>query len=323
MGDFIKFDVLSQMIYVLLALGVFILLTGIWQLVRGGENRTESKNRRLRMINEGASTAELLALLKPAQKGGVLSRLPFVGDLPRLITQAGFVISPALFLTLTLLATLAILAIFANFTGPLKAVALAVGCGFILPVWILKSRRKKRMTVLVHQLPDALDLMARGLRVGHPLNTSIGAVGNEMPDPIGSQFGLIFDQVSYGDDLADAFQEFAERVELEDVYYLAASISIQHGTGGDLARVIQVLSKVIRNRIAMRRKIQAISSEGRLSAWFLSALPLVIYGFTSISSPDYYGGVSTDPLYLPMAVAVVFFTILNFIVLRKLVNFHI
>jgi tight adherence protein B len=107
------------------------------------------------------------------------------------------------------------------------------------------------------------------------------------------------------------------------VHYLSASIGIQYGTGGDLARVIAVLAKVIRNRIAMRRKIHAISSEGRLTAWFLSGLPVAIFVITSISSPDYYGGVSEDPLFIPMMSGIVLFTVLNFLVLRKMTNFRI
>jgi len=183
--------------------------------------------------------------------------------------------------------------------------------------------RKRRILAMTHQLPDALDLLARGLRVGHPLNTSIGAVAREMQDPIASEFGLIFDQVSYGDDLPDAFEEFAERVDMEDVNYLASSIGIQHGTGGDLAHVIEILSGVVRGRIALRRKIKAISAEGRLTAWFLSSLPFIIFGMMTVSSPEYYGGVSEDPLFLPMAFAVLAFTVLNAVILRKLVNFKI
>ena len=323
MLDLAYSEIWTQLIYVVMALGVFILFTGVNQLLRGSENRNESKSRRLKMINEGASTGELLALLKPEKKGGILTHIPFVGDLPSLITQAGYVIQPERLVFLCVLTTVVLLAIGINVTDPLKAAGIALGVGMVLPIMVLKSKRTKRMTSLIHQLPDSLDLLARGLKVGHPLNTSIGAVGNEMSDPIGTEFGLIFDQVSYGDDLVDAFQEFADRVDLEDVHYLSASIGIQHGTGGDLARVIEVLAKVIRTRIAMRRKIQAISSEGRLTAWLLSALPLVIFGFTSYLTPSYYGSVSTDPMYMPMAAAVVFFTVLNFFVMRKLVNFHI
>ena len=87
--------------------------------------------------------------------------------------------------------------------------------------------------------------------------------------------------------------------------------------------MIEILSSVVRSRIALRRKIKAISAEGRLTAYFLSALPFIIFGMMTVSSPDYYGGVSDDPLFLPMAVAVLGFTALNAIILRKLVNFKI
>ena len=165
--------------------------------------------------------------------------------------------------------------------------------------------------------------MARGLKVGHPIAVTIGNVASDMPDPIGTEFGIVFDQVNYGDDLTDAMQEFAERVDLEDVNYLSASIGIQNGTGGDLASVVQTLADVIRGRIKLRRKIRAVSSEGRLTAWFLSALPIIIFGYTTASTPSYYGDVSQDPLFMPMAATVILLTIANFLVLRKLINFRI
>ena len=274
--------------YTLIALGTFLVFTGVSQFLTPGESRKETRSRRMRMIAKGATTADVLALLKPDHKGGLLSRIPVFGELPKLILQAGFTIRPARFLFLCGAIAAVALVVGVQFLAPLQAIAAAAIAGFVLPIVILRSRRTERTQALVHQLPDALDLLARGLRVGHPLNTSIGAVARDMPDPVGSEFGIVFDQVSFGDDLVDAFQEFSERVDLEDVHYLSASIGIQHGSGGDLARVIQVLSTVIRDRIAMRRKIKAISAEGRLTGWFLSFLPLVIFGFTSYSSPDYY-----------------------------------
>lgn len=316
------FDLLRQqdivyLIYSGIALGVLLLFTGAAQLLSRRESGTEAKSRRLRMIAEGKSSAELLALLKPPVDQG------WRGRLPMLLRQAGFTMAPRTFLSLCGVLAFVSFAIGLPVLGPGQAGLAAAGLGLVLPIALLRVKRDQRMKLLVHQLPDALDLMARGLKVGHPLSTSIGTVAAEMPDPIGTEFGVIHDQTNYGDELTDAFQEFSERVRIEDVNYLSASIGIQHGTGGDLARVVEVLAKVIRDRIAMRRSIHAISSEGRLSAWFLSALPLVIFGFTSVMTPDYYGGVAEDPLFMPMAMAIVGFTVLNFLVLKKLVNFHI
>jgi tight adherence protein B len=219
--------------------------------------------------------------------------------------------------------SLVVFAVLAMRMQPVFAAALAIPPGVGIPLVALNIRIRRKRDAMIAQLPDALELMARGLRVGHPLNTSIGAVAQEMSDPIGSEFGLIFDQINYGDDLTDAFQEFAERVDIEDVHYLSSSIGIQHGTGSDLARVIEVLSKVIRSRIMMRRKISAISAEGRLTAIFLSCVPVLMFVFTSISSPNYYGGVMDDPLFVPMAATVILLTVLNALVMHKLVNFHV
>lgn len=307
-------------LFIVLALGVFLAFTGITQLLSRSESQSDARNRRMKMLASGASQEEIMAVLKPDATG---SRLPFVGALPKALRQSGLGIGVRQFILLCLMLFLATGLLAYQLLPVPQAVAVGVLVGFVVPPMILLNIRRRRILAMIHQLPDALDLLARGLRVGHPLNTSIGAIAREMQDPIASEFGLIFDQVSYGDDLPDAFEEFAERVDLEDVNYLSSSIGIQHGTGGDLAHVIEILSGVVRRRIALRRKIKAISAEGRLTAWFLSSLPFVIFGMMTVSSPDYYGGVSEDPLFLPMAAGVLGFTVLNALILRKLVNFKI
>jgi len=323
MIPFLQDQEVVYLVYVGVALGAFLLVTGLGQLLARGENDAEARNRRLRMIRKGATTEEVLALLKSPEESRLLRRIPVLGNISREMRRAGMTVPPARFLLFCLLGAVLVGFAAIRFLPLLQAMGLALALSLLLPVLVVKSKRRKRVDALVAQLPDALDLLARGLKVGHPLNTSIGAVAREMPDPIGTEFGLIFDQVSYGDDLVAAVQEFADRVDMEDVHYLSASIAIQHGTGGDLARVVEVLSKVIRGRIAMRRRIGAISAEGRLSAWFLTFIPVAIYVFTSVSSPGYFSGVANDPLYRPMMAAIVVLVAANALVLRKLVNFRI
>lgn len=310
-------------LYTVIAVGVFLLITGLSQLLGRRESRGEALNRRLKMVQSGATTEEILLLLKPNQAQFGSKRLAIVGRLSKMLAQAGMTLRVGQFMVICLLCMIVLSIVALRFLDPFLAIIVGVIAGAALPVLFVSNKKNKRMTDLTTQLPDALELMARGLTVGHPLNTSIGAVAQEMADPIGTEFGIIFDQINYGDDLTDAVAEFAERVDLEDVYYLSASIGIQNGTGGDLARVIKVLGRVVRDRITMRRKIMAISSEGRLSAMFLSALPVFIYGFTTISSPNYYQGVANDPLYVPMAAVIVFFVVANFLAMRKLTNFRI
>jgi tight adherence protein B len=311
------------LLYVGVALGAFLLITGLAQLLERGESHSEARNRRMRMLGKGATTAEVLQLLRPTPGTGWMPRLPVLGQLPREMARAGMTMAPARFLLLCTLAAVVVGALAIRVMAPLQAALLALVVAFLLPVAVVKVRRQRRLDKMVSQLPDALELMARGLKVGHPLNTSVGAVASEMPDPIGSEFGIIFDQVSYGDDLVSAFQDFADRTDVEDAHYLAVSIGIQHGTGGDLARVVDILAKTIRGRLSLRRRITAVSAEGRLSALILSAVPFALFASVTASAPGYYSDVADDPMFLPMAITCGVLVVLNALILYRLVNFRI
>ena len=310
-------------VYVGIFLGVLLIFDGLWQLMSRTERVKDARNRRMRLIAGGASTGEILGLLKPAETKWALSGVPFLGSLPQDMRQAGLTLRPAVLIGFGLAATIAVGIVLAMRLNPVLAFGVAAVIGIVAPVLIIRKIRATRMTKLVTQLPDALDLMARGLRVGHPLNATISTVARDMIDPVATEFGIIVDQISYGDDLVEAFRDFADRAELEDVHYLATSVAIQNGTGGDLSLILLTLSKVIRARIAMRKRILAISSEGRLTAIFMSLLPLFIFGVTSVTSPTYYAGVSDDPLFRPIAIIVVFLIVANFLAMRRLVNFRI
>ena len=310
-------------VYVGIFLGVLILFEGVWQLMSRKERSSDARNRRMRLIARGATTAEVLGLLKPKEAKWGLSSLPFIGTLPSDIRRAGMTIKPAVLLGLCLMTSVIFGLALSSRINPATAFGVAALISLVAPVVIIRGRRDARMNKLTSQLPDALDLMARGLKVGHPLNATITAVARDMVDPVATEFGIIVDQISYGEDLVTAFRDFAERSGVEDVNYLATSVAIQNGTGGDLSRILLTLSKVIRGRITMRKRILAISSEGRMTAWFMSLLPVFIFVSTSLTSPTYYWGVSDDPLFKPVAIAVVFLIVANFLAMRRLVNFKI
>jgi tight adherence protein B len=192
-----------------------------------------------------------------------------------------------------------------------------------VPTLVLLGIRDQRRQRLVQQLPDALDLMARSLRSGYPLSASIRTVAESMQDPIATEFGIVVDQISYGDELVVAMRKLSDRVPTEDFRYLAASVAIQHGTGGNLGRVLTLLSQVIRGRAMMRRKIKAMSAEGRISALILSCIPFLMVGLNSIITPEYYGGVVEDPMFLPLAGVAIGLIVTNALVMAKLVSFKI
>lgn len=305
------------------AVGVLLICTGLWHMIGPGSRLEDKRSRRMKMISRDVSGAERLAILKPPAKETGLARIPIAGAMPAHLRQAGLAISAGQFWAVCGLLGGAVFVLASLRLGIPESAGVALLAGGVLPVAYVRIKRAQMLDQLVQQLPDALDMLARGLKVGHPLNNSIGVVAREMEDPVATQFGIIYDQVSLGDDLPAAVQEFAQRADLEDVHYLAASIGIQHGTGGDLAGMLETLSRVIRGRIAMRRKIKALSSEGRLTAWFLSSLPFLIFGSVSVMTPSYYSGVSDDPLFRPMVAGIILFTVVNALTLRKLVNFRI
>jgi len=313
----------EALIYVGIFIGVFLIYEGIRQILSRSESRGAKRSRRMKMIASGATTEQMLKILKPDNEGWALSSLPFIGDMPKVIRQAGLTINPAVVLTGSVAAAFVIAVALSSFVGAVGAAAIALGSCIVIPTFVFRALRDKRIAAMVKQLPDALDLMARGLRVGHPINATIASVANEMPDPIGTEFGVVLDQVSYGDDLPDAFVELADRIDQEDVRYLAISIAIQHGTGSDLARVLTTLSNVIRARLAMRKRIEAISAEGRLTSLFLSALPVFILISVQLSSPNYYMGVAEDPLFPIFAIIIGVLILANFLILRRLVDFRI
>ncbi len=140
-------------------------------------------------------------------------------------------------------------------------------------VWV-NSKAKKRMALMEEQLPDAVELMVRSLRVGHPFSSAIGIVAKEVPDPLGTEFGIIADEAAYGRDVAESLKAFAERMDMQDLRFLAVAVSIQQQSGGNLAEILDGLAKVIRARFKLFRRVKAITAEAKWSGMFLSAFPI-------------------------------------------------
>jgi tight adherence protein B len=318
--DWLLTNLNAQLIlYVGVVVGVLLVFEGVRQFFSSRGRREDARSRRLQMISQGVSTEEILAILKPEEKQTLASRLPLVGDLPLVLRQAGVTLSSGAFLTTCFSGFVVAFVVFSQLLNLFVAIGAAFLLCMVVPIVAVRLQRTQRINQLVRQLPDALDMMARGLKVGHPLSTSLATVANEMPDPIGTEFGIVVDQVAFGDELTEAFNEFADRLNQEDIHYLATAIAIQHGTGGDLARVLTVLSKVIRERLTMRRKVMAVSAEGRLSAAILSVVPVIIFVGLNVMSPSYYGDIADEPLAKPLIFVVIALVLLNAFILRRLV----
>jgi tight adherence protein B len=207
-------------------------------------------------------------------------------------------------------------------TPLLLAVGVAAVIATILPMLYLSIRRRKRIKRFGEQLPEALDLIVRSVLAGHPISSSFSLVSREMPDPIGSEFGIILDEMTYGLDMDEALDNLFERVPHPDLHFFTLAVQIQHGTGGNLAEVLSNLSMVIRDRFRMLAKVRSVSAEGRLSAVVISLLPAVVVAIVNVLSPSYFSDVINDPYFWPPIIVGITLLLIGVFIIWKMVNFR-
>jgi tight adherence protein B len=201
------------------------------------------------------------------------------------------------------------------------AVSLAISVG--LPLLYVSRKAQKHRQRMEEQFPLALDIFTRSLRAGHPIASAISLVTEEMSDPIGSEFGLVADEVAYGAELTDALLGMAERWDLDDMRMFVVSVSVQSETGGNLAEILQNLSNVIRARASLYMKVRALSSEGRMSAVMLTALPiLTLVGLFAIN-PGFYLDVAADPIFVVGFPALLVLYALGVLIIRRMVDLKV
>ncbi|MBB2786599.1 UNVERIFIED_ORG: tight adherence protein B [Rhizobium esperanzae] len=192
----------------------------------------------------------------------------------------------------------------------------------LIPALVVWRARARRMKAFELKLPEALDVATRSLAAGHPLPAAIALVGREMPDPIGTEFGLLTDELTYGVTLDDALVNLADRVGVEDLNLLAISLSVQAGTGGNLVEILQNLSKTLRDRTMLRAKVRAISSEGRITAIFMSIYPFLLYAMIRALSPTYFDPVWDSGHGTTLVCALLAVMAIGNVILYKMVNFE-
>jgi tight adherence protein B len=199
----------------------------------------------------------------------------------------------------------------------------AVALGFFLPLMYIQWRANRTRRKMEQQFPVALDVFVRGLRAGHPIAAALDLLTVEMPDPIGSQFGVVVDEVTYGAELRDALQAMAERWDLDDMRMFVVSLSVQSETGGNLAEILDNLSKVIRERHAMMLKVRALSSEGRMTALMLTILPVFSFTLLFLVNSKFYLDVADDPFFLPGFITLIVMYIIGFVTIRRMVDLKV
>ena len=317
----------QPIIYALIFVGILMMVEGAYLVLYGKTLRREKKvNRRLALLQEGRDTEEVMAILRKEREGGQRgAKMPVIGGIIEQARRANISVTPVGVSLALLAAMLLAFLMLTFFTQALLQIRLVVAIvlGYAaLHLWF-KNKAKKRLALFEEQLPDALDLIVRSLRVGHPMNAAIAIVARELPDPMGTEMGLIADEATYGMNINDALERMASRVPVPDLRFVAIAVNIQSQSGGNLAEILDGLAKVIRARFKLFRKVKAITAEARWSGWFLSIFPVIALILVQVVKPDYYDRVSDHPLFLPGAILTFVLLILNVFFMRALVNIKV
>lgn len=317
----------TLIIYGAIFVGVLLLVEGIYLVVFGRSIQLGSRlNRRLEFLESSKSKVDAMdKLRKEIQQHTRGSRIPFYGLLAEKATQARIAFSPVALVGMMVVAGGAVylaLTVMTQAAEVLKA-GLAVGMG-VGGIWFWVSKKaKKRFDMIEEQLPDAIDLIVRGLRVGHPFIHALSSAAKEIPDPLGSELGLIADEAAYGRDMGEALTAFAERMGMQDLRFLAVAVSIQQTSGGNLAEILDGLGKVVRARFRLFRRVRAITAEAKWSGMFLSGFPIAAMLMISLIKPDYYDEVKDTAYFIPVALVVFVFLAVNIMYMRKMVNIKV
>jgi tight adherence protein B len=282
-------------------------------------------NRRLRLSRDQKSRENVLVALR--RERGLTSgghyQLGLVG-LNRLVLQSGLTIGlPRLIIIVAVISVLAFVAVFLLRDDLVEATAAALLSATALPYLALRMLRGNRQKKFAAQFPDALDTIVRSLRAGHPVPIAITMVGREMPDPMGSEFGMVSDEITYGADLETAMRNLYSRIGSDDLPLFVTAVGIQSSTGGNLGEILENLSGVIRQRFKMRRKIRALAAEGRASAMILSALPIGMFVVIQFLVPDFYGSVWHEHLTKVLLGCGIGWMLAGNLIMFKMVNFKI
>lgn len=299
----------------------------LWNDARGPE--VQRLQRRVRMISAGAHGRSLAELLKRRQGGDaslldrLLLALPRVSTLDRLIEQAGF--SFGIARILTVMAGFFVTTLFVLLLGraPVGLALLLALMAATLPVLWLLLKRSQRVAAMEVQLPDAIDLIARAMRAGHAFPAAVQMVGDESPEPLAGEFRIAHEEINFGLGMDDAFRNLSNRVPSDDMRFFVIAVLLQRETGGNLAEVLGNIATLVRNRFKLLGKVRVLAAEGKLSAWILGLMPIIIAIVINAMNPKFMSLLWTDPLGLKLIYACVVMYVIGILWMWRLIKIRV
>ncbi|MEO3387515.1 type II secretion system F family protein [Mesorhizobium sp. CAU 1741] len=310
------------LIYAAAAITGILIAEAVFLIYSGRNDRRVAVNRRMRLQDSMLSQQQVLVQLRK-ERGVDGASLFSLNGLRKLRAQSGLVMPIPRFLLTTTGAAFGIALLLAYFGVPLRmALLAALPLCAILPLMTLRFLRSRRHKLFGIQLPEALELITRSLKAGHPVPVAIAMVAREMPDPIGTEFGLVADEVTFGSDLVTALHAMYQRVGHDDLPLFVTAVSIQSSSGGNLREILDGLSTVIRERGKLKRKVRSISTEGRMSAYILSAIPALLAAGIMVMMPEFYASIWHVPMTWYLLGGSVAWLLLGNAMMFKMANFR-
>jgi tight adherence protein B len=313
------------LIWLFVALSAALTVEAVYLLCFSTASYRSQINRRLLLTKDRVDREGVLIALR--RERGLTDQGNYrlnLAALSRLVLQSGITIGLTRLALIIVVGSVVAFAATVVFRDSLTEAGLvAFFSATVLPYLVLRLLRSRRQKKFAAQFPDALDTMVRSLRAGHPVPVAIALVGREMPDPIGSEIGMVSDEITFGADLETAMRNLYLRIGSDDLPLFVTAVGIQASTGGNLAEILENLSGVIRQRFKMRRKVRALAAEGRASALILSALPIGLFAVVLITSPEFYASVWHEHLTKMLLAGGGLWMLIGNLTMFKMVNFKI
>jgi tight adherence protein B len=320
----------AQTFIVMVFVTVVLLMQGLVVPVFGESAKTRKRLKKriadIEAVGDGEAFSSLLRdkylrRLSPLERR--LESFPAMEVLARRIEQAGHkILAYRLVLISIALGVTTLLITWSRLRMPVASICSAM-LAMYLPFMKIGMDRARRTRMFEEQLPDAIDTMKRALKAGHPLGASIKLVAEEMDDPVAAEFEMTFGDINYGNDVRKAMLGLLSRVPSVTVMALVTSILVQKETGGNLAEILEKISIVIRGRFKLQRQVQTYSAEGRMSAWVLALVPLILFATLWFITPDYLPILLEDPRGHKMIVYGSVSAVVGILWIRKIIRIEV
>jgi tight adherence protein B len=236
------------------------------------------------------------------------------------VEQSGLSITIGLIVLATIFASSSVFLIVRFATGRNWVAAVVAFVAGVTPYLLVRYAAARRTRLFDEQFPQAIDLIASSLRAGHAFTAGISMVSDEVADPTGAEFRLLYDQQNFGMPLPDALKAFASRVPLLDARFFITAVLTQREAGGNLAEVLDNLSGLIRERSRVKRQVRVTSAHGRITGWVLSMMPPALFVLLMMVAPEHMNAFVTDPLGIRMIVFALVLQVIGTLAIRKIVN---